>query len=135
MSEKKENREEGKEQSSFRSGLTDEQIEAALNACTFGYLREKCRNCPLDSEKEPCMTNLHLAALEYIGRLKKRADVAERALCVCAESAYAGNCEDCFYFSKCDVNSKYCLNMENAIKNSIVEAEKELTEEGKDENI
>ena len=80
MSKKKENREEEKEQSSSRSGLTDEQIEAALNACTFGYLREKCKNCPLDSEKEPCITNLHLAALEYIGRLKKRAEVAERVL-------------------------------------------------------
>lgn len=80
MSEKKENREEEKEQSSSRSGLTDERIEAALNACTFGYLREKCKNCPLDSEKEPCITNLHLAALEYIGRLKKRAEVAERAV-------------------------------------------------------
>lgn len=80
MREKKENREEGKEQSSSRSGLNDEQIEAALNACTFGYLREKCRNCPLDSEKEPCITNLHLATLEYIRRLKKRAEKAERAL-------------------------------------------------------
>lgn len=65
MSEKKENREEGKEQSSFRSGLTYEQIEAALNACTFGHTKEtRCKNCPLDSEKEPCITNLHLAALE-----------------------------------------------------------------------
>lgn len=60
--------------------MTDEQIEAALNACTFGYLREKCKNCPLDSEKEPCITNLHLAALAYIRRLKHRAEVAERAL-------------------------------------------------------
>ena len=60
--------------------MTDEQIEAALNACTFGYLREKCKNCPLDSEKEPCITNLHLAALEYMGRLKHRAARAERAL-------------------------------------------------------
>ena len=33
MSKKKENREEEKEQSRFRSGLTDEQIEAALNTC------------------------------------------------------------------------------------------------------
>lgn len=85
MSEKKENREEEKEQSSSRSGLTDEQIEAALNARTFGYLREKCKNCPLDSEKEPCMTNLHLAALEYIGRLKHRAAVAEMALKIADE--------------------------------------------------
>ena len=81
MSEKKENREEEKEQSSSRSGLNDEQIEAALNACTFGQTREtRCKSCALDSEKEPCITNLHLAALEYIGRLKKRAEVAERAL-------------------------------------------------------
>lgn len=51
--------------------MTDEQIEAALNICTFGYLREKqCKVCPLDSGKEPCMTNLHLATLEYIKRLK-----------------------------------------------------------------
>lgn len=85
MSEKKENREEEKEQSSSRSGLTDEQIEAALNACTFGYLREKCKNCPLDSDKGPCMTNLHLAALEYIGRLKHRATVAEMALKIADE--------------------------------------------------
>ena len=80
MSKKKENIEEEKERCSFRSVLTYEQIEAALNACTFGYLREKCRNCPLDSEKEPCMTNLHLAALEYIGRLKHRAIVLSKWL-------------------------------------------------------
>lgn len=81
MSEKKENREEEKEQSSSRSGLNDEQIEAALNACTFWKTKEvRCKDCPLDSDKEPCITNLHLAALAYIGRLKKRAEVAERAL-------------------------------------------------------
>lgn len=81
MSEKKENIEEEKERCNSRSGLTDEQIEAALNACTFGQTKEtRCKNCPLDSDKEPCITNLHLAALEYIGRLKKRAEVAERAL-------------------------------------------------------
>ena len=80
MSKKKENREEEKEQSSSRSGLTDEQVEAALNACTFGKTKEvRCKDCPRDSEKEPCITNLHLAALEYIGRLKHRAARAERA--------------------------------------------------------
>lgn len=45
MSEKKENREEEKEQSSSRSGLNDEQIEAALNACTFG---NDCRKVGAD---------------------------------------------------------------------------------------
>ena len=81
MSEKKENIEEEKERCSFRSVLTYEQIESALNACTFGHTKEtRCKDCPLDSDKEPCITNLHLAALEYIGRLKKRAEVAERAL-------------------------------------------------------
>lgn len=81
MSKKKENIEEEKERCSFRSVLTYEQIESALNACTFGHTKEtRCKDCPLDSDKEPCITNLHLAALEYIGRLKKRAEVAERAL-------------------------------------------------------
>ena len=81
MSKKKENGEEEKERCSFRSVLTYEQIESALNACTFGHTKEtRCKDCPLDSDKEPCITNLHLAALECIGRLKKRAEVAERAL-------------------------------------------------------
>lgn len=66
--------------------MTDEQIEAALNACTFGQTKEtRCKDCPLDSDKEPCMTNLHLAALEYIGRLKHRATVAEMALKIADE--------------------------------------------------
>lgn len=61
--------------------MTDEQIETALNACMFGQTKaDRCKDCPLDSDKEPCITNMHLAALEYIGRLKKRAEVAERAL-------------------------------------------------------
>ena len=61
--------------------MTDEQIETALNACMFGQTKaDRCKDCPLDSDKEPCITNLHLAALEYIGRLKKRAEVAEMAL-------------------------------------------------------
>lgn len=71
---------------------------------------------------------------EVIKKYKHRAEIAERALRVCAESAYAGNCEDCCYFSECDTSYNYCLNMENAIKNSIAEAEKELAEERKDEN-
>ena len=123
MSEKKENREEEKERSSSRSDMTDEQIEAALNACTFGYLREKCRNCPLDSEKEPCITNLHLAALEYIGRLKHRAEVAERAVYNLAygewqrEGARRAICE------------KYAPS---TAQDYLDRAEKELEEEGKE---
>ena len=123
MSKKKENREEEKERSSSRSDMTDEQIEAALNACTFGYLREKCRNCPLDSDKEPCITNLHLAALEYIGRLKHRAARAERALHCLARSFAEALCKN--------------GNAENLIQGFIQDAqkqaEKELAEEGKDE--
>lgn len=43
--------------------MTDEQIETALNACMFGQTKEtRCKDCPLDSGKEPCMTNLHLMA-------------------------------------------------------------------------
>lgn len=61
--------------------MTDEQLEAALNACTFGQTKEtRCKNCPLDSDKEPCITNLHLAALAYIRRLKHRAEEAEKSL-------------------------------------------------------
>lgn len=120
MSEKKENREEEKEQSSSRSCLTDEQIEAALNACTFGYLREKCKNCPLDSEKEPCITNLHLAALAYIRRLKNRAEVAERALSSLVHEMYEHDirpmCDKKFF-----------------IESRLIEAEKELAEDGKDD--
>lgn len=86
MSEKKENREEEKERSISRSDMTDEQIETALNACMFGQTKaDRCKDCPLDSDKEPCMTNLHLAALEYIGRLKHRATVAEMALKIADE--------------------------------------------------
>lgn len=124
MSEKKENREEEKEQSSSRSGLTDEQVEAALNACTFGYLREKCRNCPLDSDKEPCITNLHLAALAYIRRLRHRAEKAERAL------------KDIAYQQEnltIKVNGRI-WSKEEIYKQWIAQAEKELAEERKDEN-
>lgn len=43
--------------------MTDEQIEKALNTCTFGQTKvDRCKDCPLDSEKEPCITNLHLMA-------------------------------------------------------------------------
>lgn len=109
--------------------MTDEQIEKALNACTFGYLREKCRNCPLDSEKEPCMTNLHLAALEYIGRLKHRAKVAERALRIVAKEI---PCDEwCPFSQKCNVE----LNGENGYQccfdEYLRQAEKELAEERK----
>ena len=59
--------------------MTDEQIETALNACMFGQTKaDRCKDCPLDSDKEPCITNLHLAALACIRRLKHRAAVAER---------------------------------------------------------
>lgn len=125
MSEKKENREDGKEKSSSRSGLTDEQIEAALNACTFGYLREKCRNCPLDSEKEPCITNLHLAALAYISRLKNRAEGAETALRCLARSFEEAMCKN--------GNAQYLID--GFIKDAYKQAEKELSEEREDENI
>ena len=126
MSKKKENIEEEKEQSSSRSGLTDEQIEAALNACTFGYLREKCRNCPLDSDKEPCMTNLHLAALAYIRRLKHRAKVSERALrdiaTYCAKEDF-----DCFSLTTVAVEAR----AKQLYDGWVQQAEKELAEEGK----
>lgn len=119
MSEKKENREEGKEQSSSRSGLNDEQIEAALNACTFGYLREKCKNCPLDSDKEPCITNLHLAALAYIRRLNHRAKVSEREAIILSK----------WLADKTRKNYPYQAWLEAAQK----QAEKELAEERKDD--
>lgn len=128
MSEKKENREEEKERNSSRSGLTDEQIEAALNACTFGYLREKCKNCPLDSEKEPCITNLHLAALEYIRRLKKRVEKAERALrdiaTYCAKEDF-----DCFSLTTVAVEAR----AKQLYDGWVQQAEKELAQEGKDD--
>lgn len=120
MSKKKENIEEEKERCSFRSVLTYEQIEAALNACTFGYLREKCRNCPLDSEKEPCMTNLHLAALEYIGRLKHRAEEAERKAIVLSK----------WLADKTRKDYPYQAWLEAAQKQA-----EQLAEERKDENI
>lgn len=125
MSKKKENIEEEKERCSFRSGLTDEQIEAALNACTFGYLREKCKNCPLDSEKEPCMTNLHLAALEYIRRLKHRAEATERALLITAREIMKAR-------GYADSEIVY-LAKEIYIHEVMKQAEKELSEERKDD--
>ena len=122
MSEKKENREEEKERSSSRSDMTDEQIEAALNACTFGYLREKCRNCPLDSEKEPCITNLHLAALAYIRRLKHRAEVAERAVLTVCTNIVTDEEDDLAVEPRARVLYKAYLK----------QAEKELAEEEKE---
>lgn len=91
--------------------VKDEQIETALNACTFGQTKaDRCKDCPLDSDKEPCITNLHLAALEYIGRLKKRAEVAERALKIADELG------------------ELCGRKEDYVQ----QAEKELAEEGKE---
>ena len=125
--------------------MTDEQIEAALNACTFGYLREKCRNCPLDSEKEPCITNLHLAALEYMGRLKHRAARAERALDKATELAYTYrtqddtlSCSSCPFdsiFDRCKERGLYEDCSKRWKEELLQQAEKELAEEMKDENI
>lgn len=51
--------------------MKDEEIEKVLNICTFGQRKEdRCKDCLLDSDKQPCITNLHLATLEYIQRLK-----------------------------------------------------------------
>lgn len=111
--------------------MTDEQIEAALNACTFGYLREKCKNCPLDSDKEPCITNLHLAALEYMGRLKKRAEVAERALDLC-ETAYILSLN---HRATEGVSLQAITSDLGVHKFFIEQAKKELEEEWKDEQI
>lgn len=99
--------------------MTDEQIETALNACMFGQTKaDRCKDCPLDSDKEPCITNLHLAALEYIRRLKHRAEVAERALN--NELVQQGICIGVF-----DVRTWYYQALERA--------EKELAEERKDD--
>ena len=124
MSKKKENREEEKEQSSSRSVLTYEQIESALNACTFGHTKEtRCKDCPLDSEKEPCITNLHLAALEYIGRLKHRAARAERALLTVCTNIVTDEEDDLAIEPRARVLYKAYLK----------QAEKELAEERKDD--
>ena len=110
--------------------MTDEQIETALNACMFGQTKaDRCKDCPLDSDKEPCITNLHLAALEYIGRLKKRAEVAERALRIVAKEI---PCDEwCPFSQKCNVE----LNGENGYQccfdEYLRQAEKELAEERK----
>lgn len=58
--------------------LTDEQIEKALHCCQFTV--KGCKECPLDPNM-PCQTNLHLAAADYIKRLKgKRIEAAEAAI-------------------------------------------------------
>lgn len=126
MSKKKENIEEEKERCNSRSGLTDEQIEAALNACTFGQTKEtRCKSCALDSEKEPCITNLHLAALEYIGRLKHRAEVAERTL------KSEAMCHVLKYFPNEISGLESCI--QEVYEAWIYQAEKELAEEMKDD--
>lgn len=105
--------------------MTDEQIEAALNACTFGQTKEtRCKNCALDCDKEPCITNLHLAALKYIRRLKHRAEVAERAL--------LNLCVDIQPYSLFDLTP---LVTEASVKMQeyLQQAEKELAEERKDD--
>lgn len=110
--------------------MTDEQIETALNACMFGQTKaDRCKDCPLDSDKEPCITNLHLAALAYIRRLNHRAKVAERALGIactklspndglsCFEMGHGWSCAHEEYESKCADCRKEWL---------IKQAEKEL---------
>lgn len=101
--------------------MTDEQIEAALNVCIFGQTKEtRYKDCPLDSDKEPCITNLHLAALEYIGRLKHRAEVAENELKLykLAVKIWQERYSDI-----------RCFNFNIALS----QAEKELAEEGDDD--
>ena len=106
--------------------MTDEQIETALNACMFGQTKEtRCKDCPLDSGKEPCMTNLHLAALEYIGRLKHRAEVAERALLITAREIMKAR-------GYADSEIEY-LAKEIYIHEVMKQAEKEIAEESKNE--
>ena len=50
--------------------LTDEQIEKALECCQWAT--PNCKDCPMDPDT-PCKTNLHLATLDYIKRLKSAA--------------------------------------------------------------
>lgn len=53
--------------------MTDEQIEQALNQCTFGISKEtRCKDCSYN-DGSPCITNLHLDTLKYIERLKANA--------------------------------------------------------------
>ncbi|MCM1233031.1 MAG: hypothetical protein NC489_23145 [Ruminococcus flavefaciens] len=48
--------------------LSDEQIEQALHCCQWAV--KNCKECPLDPNT-PCATNLHIATLDYINRLKE----------------------------------------------------------------
>ena len=120
--------------------MTEKEIKKALNVCTFGYSREtRCKDCPLDSDKEPCMTNLHLAALEYIKRLEKenaalreRLDKAERRNEV-VERALLTACVNFIKDEKDNVNN---VNMELLARvvytHYLRKAEKELAEERKE---
>lgn len=104
--------------------MTDEQIETALNACMFGQTKaDRCKDCPLDSDKEPCITNLHLAALEYIGRLKHRAEVAEMAL------KSEAMCHVLKYFPNETSGLESCI--QEVYEAWIYQAEKKLAEEAK----
>ena len=88
----------------------------------FGQTKaDRCKDCPLDSDKEPCITNLHLAALEYIGRLKKRAEVAERALLTVCTNIVTDEEDDLAVEPRARVLYKAYLK----------QAEKELAEERK----
>ena len=124
--------------------MTDEQIETALNACMFGQTKaDRCKDCPLDSEKEPCITNLHLAALAYIRRMKHRAEVAERALDKATELAYTYrtqddtlSCSSCPFdsiFDRCKERGLYEDCSKRWKEELLQQAEKELAEEGKDD--
>lgn len=73
------------------------------------------------------MTNLHLAALEYIGRLKHRAKVAEMAL------KSEEMCHVLKYFPNEISGLESCI--QEVYEAWIYQAEKELAEEMKDENI
>lgn len=113
--------------------MTDEQIEAALNACTFGQTKEtRCKDCPLNSDKEPCITNLHLVALEYIGRLKHRAEVAEMAV---KDFTVQVGCRSCPYNGKCGVSNPSIENgYQECYDAALRIAEKDLAEEGEDDS-
>lgn len=103
--------------------MTDEQIETALNACMFGQTKaDRCKNCPIDSGKEPCITNLHLAALAYIRRLKHRAEVAERAVLTVCTNIVTDEEDDLAVEPRARVLYKAYLK----------QAEKELAEEEKE---
>lgn len=89
-----------------------------------------------DADKELSSINYYCEMREWKDKCKEaehRADVAERALynACCEQNKHW--CVQCNSFAECDTSNEMCIEAKKHAEELIKQAEKELAEEGKDE--